>query len=92
LNREIVAGRFAIIGWHHESEGTMTKLLEKAFAAATKLPDQDALAGRILADLASEQHWDTAFASSADTLGALADEALAEHRAGETRVLKPERM
>ena len=72
----------------------MTKLLEKAFAAATKLPDQDqdALAGRILADLASEQHWDTAFASSADTLGALADEALAEHRAGETRVLKPERM
>jgi hypothetical protein len=72
----------------------MTKLLEEAFAAATKLPEreQDALAGRILADLASEQRWDAAFTSSADALGSLADEALAEHRAGKTKVLEARRM
>lgn len=72
----------------------MTKALEQAFAAATKLPEdeQDALAERILADLAAEQRWDEAFAASADELSVLADEALAEHRAGKTRILAPERM
>jgi len=72
----------------------VSKALEEAFAAAMKLPenDQEALAGRILADLASEQRWDAEFASSADCLAALADEALSEHHAGKTRLLKPEHM
>jgi hypothetical protein len=72
----------------------MTKLLEEAFAEASKLPEQeqDALAAVILEELASERRWDQAFADSADLLAQLADQALAEHRAGKTHVLDPERL
>jgi hypothetical protein len=69
----------------------MTKLLQKAFDEASKLPDaeQDTL-GRILLDeLASERRWDELFAGSHDLLAELADEALAEHRAGQTKKLDP---
>jgi hypothetical protein len=69
----------------------MTKLLEKAFAEAAKLPDddQDALAQAVLAELASERRWDELFAASADVLSELAEEALAEHRGGHTKPLDP---
>ena len=72
----------------------MTKLLEEAFAEASKLPEQeqDALAAAILEELASERRWDQAFANSADLLAQLADQALAEHRAGKTHVLDPEQL
>lgn len=72
----------------------MTQLLEEAFAEASKLPEQeqDALAAVILEELASERRWDQAFADSADILAQLADQALAEHRAGKTHVLDPERL
>ena len=72
----------------------MTKLLEEAFAEASKLPvqEQDALAAVILEELASERRWDQAFANSADLLAQLADQALAEHRAGKTHILDPERL
>ena len=72
----------------------MTKLLEEAFAEASKLPEQeqDALAAVILDELASERRWDQAFAESADLLAQLADQALAEHQAGKTQVLDPERL
>jgi hypothetical protein len=72
----------------------MTKLLEEAFAEASKLPEQeqDALAAVILEELASERRWDQAFADSADLLAQLAEQALAEHRAGKTQVLDPERL
>ena len=72
----------------------MTKLLEEAFAEASKLPeqDEDALAAVILEELASERRWDQAFADSADLLAQLAAQALAEHQAGETQVLDPERL
>ena len=72
----------------------MTKLLEEAFVEASKLPEQeqDALAAVILEELASERRWDQAFADSADLLAQLADQALAEHRAGKTHVLDPERL
>ena len=72
----------------------MTKLLEEAFAEASKLPEQeqDALAAVILEELVSERRWDQAFADSADLLAQLADQALAEHRAGKTHVLDPERL
>ena len=71
----------------------MTKLLEEAFAEASKLSvqEQDALATVILEELASERRWDQAFADSADLLAQLADQALAEHGAGKTQVLDPER-
>jgi hypothetical protein len=72
----------------------MTKLLEEAFAQASKLPEQeqDALAAVILEELAAERRWDQAFADSADLLAQLADQALAEHRAGKTHVLDPEQL
>lgn len=70
----------------------MTRLLEKAFEEAEKLPpeEQDALAGALLRDLASEERWERAFDTTADALDGLADEALEEHRAGETRPLNPD--
>lgn len=70
----------------------MTALLEKAFTEASRLsePEQDALAAWILAEIESERRWDEAFANSHDVLHLLADEALAEHRAGKTQPLDPE--
>ena len=67
----------------------MTKLLEKAFAEASKLPstEQDAVAALILEEMASERRWAEAFAKSQDKLAALADEALAEDDRGETEPL-----
>ena len=72
----------------------MTKLLQKAFDEASKLPDaeQDTL-GRILLDeLGSERRWDELFAGSHDLLAELADEALAEHRARRTEKLDPDKL
>lgn len=64
----------------------MTQLLKKAFRAAEALPEaeQDALAASILADLEDERRWSESFARSPDVLSMLADEARAEHRAGQT--------
>jgi hypothetical protein len=54
--------------------------------------EQDALARWILAELADQQGWDERLSASGDTLERLADEALAEHRAGQTQVLDPDRL
>ena len=72
----------------------MTRLLEKAFGEAAKLPEteQDAVASWILEELDSERRWDEAFARSQDALSRLASEALAEHRAGETQVLDMDKL
>jgi hypothetical protein len=72
----------------------MTTLLQQAFAEAAKLPadEQDLLAGRLLAELTAEDDFDRAIASSSDKLASLAREALAEHRAGLTQGLDPERL
>lgn len=68
----------------------MTELLEKAFAEASKLPQdaQDMLAQTLLDDLAAEEKWDDAFAKSQDKLALLAGEALAEHRSGITKAIE----
>jgi len=65
----------------------MTKLLERAFAEAGKLSsdEQDLLASRVLAELADEDEFDRAITASADKLTSLANDALAEHRAGQTQ-------
>jgi hypothetical protein len=57
-----------------------TKLLERAFTEASKLPEQeqDAFAAWILEELASEQRWEKAFADSEDVLTKLAEEAIAD--------------
>ena len=71
----------------------MTEALKKAFEKAAQLPeaDQDALAAAILTEIESEEAWESAFSSSQQALGALADEALDEHRKGKTRPLDPRR-
>ncbi len=70
----------------------MTDLLKKAFDAASRLPEheQDAVAEWLLAELASEEKWDTRFSDSQDVLSMLAKEALEEHERGETRYLDQE--
>jgi hypothetical protein len=67
----------------------MTKLLERAFKEACKLPEieQNALAKWVLEELESERKWEKAFADSEDVLDSLADEALAEHKRGKTKPL-----
>jgi len=71
----------------------MTQLLERAFAAASKLPEseQDAFASLLLAELDSERRWTETFAATQDQLSALADEALRELEAGQTRPMDLER-
>jgi hypothetical protein len=66
----------------------MTKLLEQAFAEASKLPDedQDSLARQLLEDMAADRRWDELLADprSSALLAELAAEAIAEDEAGET--------
>jgi len=67
----------------------MTKLLEQALSEVAKLPpsEQDALAAILLEELASEKKWADLFAKSQGALARLAEEALAEHRAGKSKPL-----
>ena len=67
----------------------MTKLLEKALEKISALPgdEQDAIASQILAELEYEAAWAKRFAASRNNLRRLADEAVKEHRKGETRPL-----
>ena len=68
----------------------MTELLEKAFAEAARLPEeeQDMLARTLLEDFAAEEKWDEALTNSQEKLAALADEALTEFEQGDTRPLE----
>ncbi len=72
----------------------MTKILEQAFAEASKLSaeEQEALARWLLEELTAESHWKTILDRSQDRLKALADEAIAEHRKGRTQPLDPDRL
>jgi len=67
----------------------MTKLLEKAFKQAARLPEteQNALAKWVLDELEAERKWETAFAASEDVLDMLADEALDARSKGKTNPL-----
>ena len=67
----------------------MTRLLERAFKEASKLPeiDQNALAKWVMEELEAEGKWAKAFAGSEDIFDKLADEALAEHKQGKTKPL-----
>jgi hypothetical protein len=70
------------------------KLLEKAIAEASKLPEpeQEAFGAWILAELESERRWDELFARSQDLLAKMAAEAREEHRAGLTEPLDPDKL
>jgi hypothetical protein len=66
-----------------------TQLLERAFAEAAKLPipQQDALATLVMEEMEAEKKWDATFANSQDMLSKMAEQALAEHKKGETHPL-----
>ena len=68
----------------------MTKGLEQAFREASKLPEaeQDALAEAIRNEVLGDDDWERSFSGSSDALEKLADEAIAEHRAGRTQPFK----
>jgi len=72
----------------------MTKLLERAFKEASKLPEveQNALAKWVMEELKSEDKWEKAFAGSEDILDKLADEALAENKDGKTKPMDVEKL
>ena len=67
----------------------MTKILDKAIEEARKLPpeEQDALGAIILEEIADEARWARKFAETQDVLEKLADEAIAELKAGRTTPL-----
>ena len=69
----------------------MSHLMEQALEKARQLPehDQEAIAAIILQEIESEQRWDELFSrpESADMLSGMADEALAEAKAGQARRL-----
>lgn len=72
----------------------MTRLLEEALAQVSELPAdaQDELARWLLSELESEGRWSKLFEESGDALARLAEEAVAEHRRGETKELDPENL
>lgn len=72
----------------------MTRLLEKAFKEASKLPvvNQNALAKWLLEELESEKKWEQMFAESENVLEHLADEAIEAHKKGKTKPLNIERL
>ena len=72
----------------------MTELVEKAFNALAKLPEdqQEAFAEWILAELEDEAHWDRQFAASLDQLEQLGEQALAQYRAGLAEELDPDQL
>jgi hypothetical protein len=77
-----------------EAEAAMTKALKDAFKEAEKLPEreQEGLAAAIRAEIGVERAWEAQLAASGGALGALADEALAEHRSGRTLPLDPDEL
>jgi len=70
----------------------MTRALMAAFEEASRLPadQQDQLAAAIRAEIETDLTWESRLAGSPEALEALANGALAEHRAGQTRPLLPE--
>ena len=72
----------------------MTKALEEVLRQVSRLSEaeQDALAEAIRAEIEVEKDWDKSFASSLDVLERLADEAIADHRAGRTKPVDPDKM
>jgi hypothetical protein len=72
----------------------VTKALEQAFVEAAKLSlkEQDWLATWILREVAEEQRWSEIFASSADMIARLADDAIEDLRSGRAEPLDPERL
>lgn len=67
----------------------MNKMLERAFAEAARLPEdeQEALACLMLEEMESEHRWDAQFARSEGKLAEMARRAKDRHAKGETSPL-----
>ena len=67
----------------------MTKVLNEAFERPSRLPeaDQDSLAAMLLDEMQDEKRWQAAFRRGEAKVAELAEEALAEYRAGRTTPL-----
>ena len=72
----------------------MSKLLEEALTKLAELPEseKDSIATWLLDELESDGRWKNILSDSGDALERLADEALAEHAAGRTEELDPEKL
>jgi hypothetical protein len=72
----------------------MTKLLEQAVSKARTLSDteQDAIARLVLAEIESDGKWDEVLNRSPQKLSDLADRAWAEHEAGLSEELDPDKL
>ena len=73
----------------HYSE-SVTELLRKAFNRVEAMPesDQDAFAYGIMEMVDEEEAWDRSLKSNPEKLVAMAEEALEEHRRGQTRPIE----
>ncbi len=72
----------------------MKTVLQKAFEEASKLPEreQETLGKWLLEELASEGRWEELLSGSPDKLAQLGQEALVEHRDGQSQDLDPDRL
>ena len=72
----------------------MTKLLDRAFQEASKLPEivQNALAKWLMEEMEDEKKWETTFAETEDILEMLADEALLSDKQGKTEPLDVDKL
>ena len=72
----------------------MTKLLDRAFQEASKLPEvaQNALAKWLMEEMEDEKRWEATFAETEDILERLADEALVSDKQGKTKSLDVDKL
>ncbi len=72
----------------------MTKTLQRAVRKASTLPtrEQEAFGRWMLKELEDEERWQRSFRRSKGKLRTLAEAALADHKAGRTRRLDPDRL
>ena len=72
----------------------MTGTLDAVIAKLETLPpeEQDRVAHWLLDELRDEEHWTRQFGASPDALSKLAAEARADHAAGRTTALDPEKL
>jgi len=70
----------------------MSKLLAQAIEEAQKLPEseQDWIGAVLLAEMQSERRWDELLAEPSAVMERMADEVLADYRAGRTEPLDPD--
>jgi hypothetical protein len=70
----------------------MSNLLDEAYAAAKKLPEeeQEALGALLIAEIEDNRRWDELFAQPSEVIERMADRALEHHRLGLTLPLDPE--